>query len=53
MQKRDAIIKLEHVQWAFENHVKAQMPSDLKLTPEYMALLERRITELVEELNKL
>jgi len=53
MYKRTAILKLEHVQWSFENHCTSQMPTDLYITDEFMQLLTKRIRELVDEINKL
>lgn len=53
MFKRDAILKLEHIQWAFERHTEAKMPSDLELTDEFMQLLTERIRELVTVIERI
>jgi hypothetical protein len=53
MTKRDAIIKLEHVEWAFFRHVEAKMVSDLKVTNQFKELLQSRIAELIKAIEDL
>ena len=53
VQKNDARLKLEYLQWCFERHVEAKTPSDLKVTTAFMDLLNTRVEELKAELAKL
>jgi hypothetical protein len=53
MKKRDAILKLESLEWAFECHLTSKLPSDLKLTDEFMQLFYERMKELKDTIQAL
>ena len=42
MQKRDALLKLDGLEWAFECHLTSKLPNDLKLTDEFMKLFYKK-----------
>jgi hypothetical protein len=53
MKKRDAILKLDSLEWAFECHLKSKLPSDLNLTDEFMTLFYERTKELKDAIQAL
>jgi hypothetical protein len=53
MKKRDAILKLECLEWAFECHLGSKLESDLKITDEFMQLLYERMKELKDAIQVL
>lgn len=53
MQKRDALLKLDGLEWAFECHLTSKLPNDLKLTDEFMKLFYKNMNELREAIRNL
>ena len=53
MQKHDALLRLDSLEWAFECHLTSKLPTDLKIGPEFMKLLHDRLNELKEAISKI
>lgn len=51
MQQRDAILKVEYLMWALDQHQMSKMPSDLKLSQDKLDRLKSKLEEVIQILK--